>query len=308
MSIITYNYNQFIQYRNIEQDNDSILDKQLEMIKKTINNSSKSYYDKNKYKINKKDYCYDKEKDKSLTDNKWRINKTIIKKNIETEIDKNIYEINSLLNKLSPKNYDKIITKIFVYFNSYKDKDNIDDLLKPVIDNIFLKAVSQPIYCPIYVGFIKLIDNKFNINLLLSTKCLDYKKILDVKDTENTKDNLSEQEHYDKFCEENSKKIFKMGYSQFIGELYNNNLIDHKIIIDNILFFVNNFKIVINNGDMELIENIIICLFKLIKTTYTNLKLTNFSVNDNITNIYNNKSGLCKRLQFKIDDLKDFLT
>lgn len=164
MSIITYNYNQFIQYRNIEQDNDSILDKQLEMIKKTINNSSKSYYDKNKYKINKKDYCYDKEKDKSLTDNKWRINKTIIKKNIETEIDKNIYEINSLLNKLSPKNYDKIITKIFVYFNSYKDKDNIDDLLKPVIDNIFLKAVSQPIYCPIYVGFIKLIDNKFNIN------------------------------------------------------------------------------------------------------------------------------------------------
>ena len=187
------------------------------------------------------------------------------------------------------------------------ETDCINDLLKPIIDNIFLKAVSQPIYCPLYVRFIKLIDSKFNINILLKNKCLDYKKILEVQDTQMTKENLSEQELYDKFCEENTNKIFKTGYSQFIGELYNNNMIDDTVIVENIMFFVNNFKIVINNGDMDMIENIIICLFKLIITTHTNLKLTKFSVNDNITNIYNNKSGLCKRLQFKIDDIKDFL-
>ena len=305
MSITKYNYNQFIKLKHIEQENDPILDNNIELIKKIINNSTKSYYDKNKYKINKKDYNYEKDKEKSLTENKWRINKTIIKKNINTKIDKHVYEINSLLNKLSPKNYNNIIKQIFVYFN--EDIDLINDLLKPIIDNIFLKAVSQPIYCPLYVRFIKLINSKFNINLLLRTKCLDYKKILEVQDSQNSKENLSEQELYDKFCEENSNKIFKTGYSQFIGELYNNNLIDATIIVDNIMFFVNNFKIVIKNGDMEMIENIIICLFKLIITTHTNLKLTKFSVNDNITNIYNNKSGLCKRLQFKIDDLKDFL-
>lgn len=305
MPITKYNYNQFINLKNIEQEIDPILDNNIELIKKIINNSAKSYYDKNKYKINRKDYSYDKDKDKSLTDNKWRINKTIIKKNINTKIDKQVYEINSLLNKLSPKNYDNIIKQIFVYFNV--ETDCINDLLKPIIDNIFLKAVSQPIYCPLYVRFIKLIDSKFNINMLLKNKCLDYKKILEVQDKQKTKENLSEQELYDKFCEENTNKIFKTGYSQFIGELYNNNLIDDTVIVDNIMFFVNNFKIVINNGDMDMIENIIICLFKLITTTYTNLKLTSFSVNDNITNIYNNKSGLCKRLQFKIDDIKDFL-
>ena len=305
MPITKYNYNQFINLKNIEQEIDPILDNNIESIKKIINNSAKSYYDKNKYKINRKDYSYDKAKEKSLIDNQWRINKTIIKKNINTKIDKQVYEINSLLNKLSPKNYDNIIKQIFVYFNV--ETDCINDLLKPIIDNIFLKAVSQPIYCPLYVRFIKLIDSKFNINMLLKNKCLDYKKILEVQDTQMTKENLSEQELYDKFCEENTNKIFKTGYSQFIGELYNNNMIDDTVIVENIMFFVNNFKIVINNGDMDMIENIIICLFKLIITTHTNLKLTKFSVNDNITNIYNNKSGLCKRLQFKIDDIKDFL-
>jgi hypothetical protein len=305
MPITKYNYNQFINLKNIEQEIDPILDNNIESIKKIINNSAKSYYDKNKYKINRKDYSYDKAKEKSLIDNQWRINKTIIKKNINTKIDKQVYEINSLLNKLSPKNYDNIIKQIFVYFNGVTDC--INDLLKPIIDNIFLKAVSQPIYCPLYVRFIKLIDSKFNINILLKNKCLDYKKILEVQDTQMTKENLSEQELYDKFCEENTNKIFKTGYSQFIGELYNNNMIDDTVIVENIMFFVNNFKIVINNGDMDMIENIIICLFKLIITTHTNLKLTKFSVNDNITNIYNNKSGLCKRLQFKIDDIKDFL-
>ena len=47
MSITKYNYNQFIKLKHIEQENDSILDNNIELIKKIINNSAKSYYDKN---------------------------------------------------------------------------------------------------------------------------------------------------------------------------------------------------------------------------------------------------------------------
>ena len=210
---------------------------------------------------------------------------------------------NSLLNKISPKNYNNIIKQIVVHFN--ENKDLINDLLKPIIDNIFLKAVSQPIYCPLYVRFIKLIDSKFTITLLLKNKCLDYKKILEVQDKQNSKENLSEQELYDKFCEENSNKIFKTGYSQFIGELYNNHLIKEDVITDNIRGFINNFKIIIvkEEKDINIIESIIICLSKLLITTYNNIKIRNFSIKD----MYFHRECLSKRLQFKIEDINEFV-
>ena len=54
----------------------------------------------------------------------WRITKTkIIPKNI-SEIDKKQNEINSLLNKLSPKNYEKIAAKILAYYKD-SEKENI---------------------------------------------------------------------------------------------------------------------------------------------------------------------------------------
>ena len=50
----------------------------------------------------------------------------------------------------------------------------------------------------------------------------------DIKDDKNNK-KISE---YDEFCNQNKIKQFKLGYSQFIGELFNKNLEDYKAFFE----------------------------------------------------------------------------
>ena len=110
---------------------------------------------------------------------------------------------------------------------------------------------------------------------------------------------------YDQFCQDNLDKVFKAGYSQFIGELFNNNMIQKEIIEDNINFFTTSLEKNIENS--EFFENIIICVSNLITTTSENLKDYNFKeLYDNINSIYKsyNKS---KRLKFKLLDLCEYI-
>ena len=289
MGVIKFSYNQFNLLKSTTENKE--LDKNIDYIRKIISGS------RNRNKFNKHNRNNKKiELNSNL--NKWRLKKTVIKKNIDTEKDKYIYEINSLLNKMSSKNYDKIILKIMNYFK--KDNENLhEELIKAMIDNIFLKAVTQPVYCALYVRFIKHINEHIKIHKYLDSKCSEYKDILG---KQSSNDSLSD---YDKFCEENKAKVFKVGYSQFIGELFNNALIKENVISENITSFIENFKIIIkkNSENNEIIESIIICLSKLITTTYSNLKNKNFSIED----FYSNRGILCKRLQFKIEDIKEFI-
>ena len=62
----------------------------------------------------------------------------------------------------------------------------------------------------------------------------------------------------------------------------------------------------INHDELnsDLIESIIICLNKLITTTYANLHQ---DINIDFNYIWTNCSKLSKRLQFKVDDIKEFI-
>ena len=64
--------------------------------------------------------------------------------------------------ELISKNYSKIVLQIMTYFEKpdLKEDENLKEILKLTIDNIFQKAVMQPIYCPYYVKFIKTLDDK----------------------------------------------------------------------------------------------------------------------------------------------------
>ena len=293
MAVIKHNYNQFILLKNDEENNkeNRELDENIEYIKKIINGGKNRNRYNNKHRSNKKIEI-------NSNIGKWRLKKTVIKKKIDTEKDKFIYEINSLLNKMSPKNYDKILKQIIIYFD--KDLEIQEDLIKSIIDNVFIKAVTQPVYCALYVKFIKYLNDKYDIHPLLDRKCSEYKNILEAEVF--TEDNMND---YDRFCEENKTKIFKVGYSQFIGELYNNHLIKEDVITDNIRGFINNFKIIIvkEEKDINTIESIIICLSKLLITTYNNIKNRNFSIKD----MYSHRECLSKRLQFKIEDINEFV-
>ena len=119
----------------------------------------------------------------------------------------------------------------------------------------------------------------------------------DIKDDKNNK-KISE---YDEFCNQNKIKQFKLGYSQFIGELFNKNLIINGIIDNFVEELINNiFVIYEDDPNDQNLENNIIALCKLINTSYT--KYPKIIKDKQIyKKIYSLK--LNKKLKFKILDI-----
>tara|TARA_Y100000591_G_C21844831_1_gene708052 strand:- start:1646 stop:2533 length:888 start_codon:yes stop_codon:yes gene_type:complete len=280
---------------------DSSLKEILDNLSKIVNNNyGLTYYEKNYKNKHRNGNRGNHKPNINFNNNQWRLKKTIIKKKIDSELDKYKYEINSLLNKLSKNNFDSISKKIIGYYK--KDdltKDDLNNLLNSFIDSIFLKATMQPIYCPFYVKFLNILDTDYKILSLINQKCENYKEIFE------NSNRTKEMSEYDQFCQDNLDKVFKAGYSQFIGELFNNNMIQKEIIEDNIDFFTTSLEKNIENS--EFFENIIICVSNLITTTSENLTDYNFKeLYDNINSIYKsyNKS---KRLKFKLLDLCEYI-
>ena len=306
MSKNTYSYEVFLE---VKQKNNFIIEEKLKESLETItkiidNNYGISYHEKNnkhKHKNKQKEFKFNNDNDL------WRSKKkTIIKKEINCDIDKYKYEINSLLNKLSPKNFDNISNKILEYYEKSLEEDELNNLLISFIDSIFSKAVMQPIYCPYYVKFLNILEDKFQILNLIHSKCNNYREIFTI--SKDGKENMTEQEAYDKFCEDNLAKVFKAGYSQFIGELYNNKMIEIDIIKSNIDFFMTSLNDSLNS--LDIFENILICISQLIKTTSNQLQLINYKykdLHDNINSIYKNFNG-GNRLKFKLLDLCEYIS
>ena len=225
----------------------------------------------------------------------WRIIRKNIKAPPKTKEEEIINEINSYLNKISNKNFSVLSEKIIAVLLTNKN------LIEVTIDNIFQKAVYQPTYCKQYVILCNcFIENNMDIGEILNEKCKIYDKLLDCQTKTDciTTDNISD---YDKFCDSIKEKSFKTGFSQFIGELFNNNLINMEIVENNIKLQLNSLT---NLGDLddEFIENTIICLCQLIKTTRHKINMTNFMTD--ISKLID-MGILSKRLKFKLLDIKD---
>ena len=234
----------------------------------------------------------------------WRIQKPkskIIKENL-SEKEMFCNELNCLLNKISPTNFSKINIQILDLCDKNKTKDF--DMFEKTIDNIFLKAVMQSTYCPYYVKLINSIIKKDDdVNNIIKTKCDEYQTILEVED----KSELSstEKETYDEFCDKIKNKTYKAGYSQFIGELYNNNLIEGDILTDFFDIFIKKLNVCLEfDADKDEIENYIICIVNLIKTVYEKIDIKETLITLNGMNDHRNIS---KRLKYKIMDLYDLV-
>ena len=295
-------------FLHIKNNNNYLIDDDLKRVLDNItkiidNNYGITYHEKNNkhYKKNKSN----KSKKIEFDENKWRLKKTNIKKEINNEIDKYNYEINSLLNKLSPKNFESISKKIMVYYEKSLSPEDLTNLLVSFINSIFSKAVMQPIYCPYYVKFLNILEDKYKIIYLIDEKCNDYREIFNKSEEVDTK--MTQQEEYDQFCKDNLEKVFKAGYSQFLGELFNNKMINIDIIKSNIDFFIQSLNNSINTE--ELFENTLICISQLIKTTSDEFITIKYNYNDvhaNLLKLHNdyNKS---RRIKYKLLDLCEFV-
>ena len=317
MSKNIFKHDIFLQLKNendyfIKDELKNVLDK----IHKVIdNNYGITYHEKNNKhnKHNKKGKNNYVNKSKNNNDNydnydnnKWRlVKKTTIKKEINNELDKYNYEINSLLNKLSPKNFESISKKIMVYYEKLLSSEDLTNLLISFINSIFSKAVMQHIYCPYYVKYLNLLEEKYKIIYLIDEKCNDYREIFNKTNKGDVE--MTKQEEYDQFCKDNLEKVFKTGYSQFLGELYNNNMINIDIIKSNIDFFIKSLNNSINTD--ELFENTVICISQLIKTTSKQFKRSKYNYNvlyNDLLEIYNNYNK-SRRIKYKLLDLCEFV-
>jgi len=215
------------------------------------------------------------------------------------EIKKNV---NGNLNKLSNQNYDKIWGNIkSIYLENKDDFDFID-----YVESIFDKATMQPIYCPIYVKLcndmiiqLKELSLDEEFTNLIKDKCNNFKTM--IEEINKSKDDELNVNDYDDFCRKNKQKIYKKGFSQFIGELYKSEFLDLKFLEDYVKALVDNTYNTLEAEDIN-VENNIICLQQLINTCFNYRELQGKSFFENIKLIKDHKI-LPKKLKFKIMDI-----
>jgi len=245
----------------------------------------------------------------SLPTKNWRAEKPsfikVQKKSIKEIIEG---DINIELNKLSPKNYAEITNKILKNWITRYEGEKREEILSSTLDNLFTKAVTQPIYCPYYVLFLKIfIENKVNVEDVIKIKCDKFKNILIEKtESETNRVETVTDENYDDFCKNLKQKNFKLGYSQFVGELYNNKLISVMVLLESMdIMFININNKIEKSANLEhdlkseFIETNIICLCKIIETLNQKFVAENYL--EKLTNIMDQK-GLPKRLVFSLMD------
>ncbi len=223
-------------------------------------------------------------------------------------------QININLNKLSPNNSKKIFQKILEL--SIKKKDIFD--YNNFVDTLFDKAVMQPIYCPLYVKLLMVLLNesepeknvendieedievrKDSLSLLVRDKCdLFMNMITEFKDID---DAILNPDDYDDFCEKNKEKVYKKGFSQFIGELYKSRFVDSNFIKKYINALCDNIMNSLNENNTN-VENASICLCQLVQTTINRRLFRNNESFKRIREIKDH-SNIPKKLKFKFMDL-----
>ena len=223
----------------------------------------------------------------------WRDNNrpSILKTNLSDD-EKIETELNSYLNKLTNKTFDTLSAKILKIY-----KEN--DITAFLINSIFDKSILQPFFCPYYVKILKLLE--MDMEEKLNEKIEQYLDIID-NNSVSTQTDIT----YDEFCENNKKKKIKCGYSQFIGELYLNKLLDYSIIMKNLHYFIENLNTILSNEDeMEQLEDNIICLGKLFETVKNAMKPEDKNKLIKYLNVFIRNDKMPKRFKFKLMDLKD---
>jgi hypothetical protein len=301
----------------IIDDNFLAILKIIEQHEKKIAQEIKKYNPKlNKTKGYQKYYGGDKNKGKKNFDF-LRIPKerpvTFLNKKTgkEDELKK---EINSNLNKLSPGNSQKIFTNVIQLY-----QDNLDCFdYHHFIDILFDKAVMQPIYCPLYVRLFMELRKKYLINLkskldenreeedlnddlssLIRDKCNLFMNM--ITDFKNQQDAVLNVNDYDDFCEKNKEKVYKKGFSQFIGELYKNRFVDSDYLSQYLNALSNNIIGNLNQNNTQ-VENASICLVQLMDTAINKRLFKNDKCWDRIKEIKDHPV-LPKKLKFKFMDL-----
>jgi hypothetical protein len=163
------------------------------------------------------------------------------------------------LNKFSPQNYDEIMSFLCQILDSGQT-----DFLKDFMDLVFQKATSEEIFCALYARLLSELSSKYKF--LISEMVVLYKEYMTIFEDLSIDNGDSGTASYDEFVARNSRKKYRLGYSQFLAELIKNRVIDRDLLIKTVYTIASQIPIVAqSNEHSELAEEYADCLLKIIR-------------------------------------------
>lgn len=163
------------------------------------------------------------------------------------------------LNKFSPANYQDIKE----FLEQILDSGQID-FLKNFMLLVFEKAASEKNFCALYARLLGELSSSYKIllqemGILYDKYCNIFKEIND----ESTKD-------YDEFIKLNYEKKYRLGYSQFIAELFPYEVVNEDVFIKVINTIVENINnLVKQQNKQNIIDEYADCLATILKAIPT---------------------------------------
>jgi len=189
-----------------------------------------------------------------------------------------IKNINSLLNKITFDNYDKICSEIQPLIKKHT--------LSYILENIIEKSLLHHIYIELYVQFINKIKVSFNINDILNKELnKKYKSLINEK---------IEGDTYEDLCKKNNNLDKLSGLTILISYLEKDNS-----IICNSEKIINELLNDIDYDNLEYVYKMLTCLLNIFKINKDIIKLYSGKLNE----IKNNKIN--SKIKFKIMDIFD---
>ena len=202
--------------------------------------------------------------------------KSVIGLPAKTPEEKVNREVNSWLNKLSETNFDTIFQNLIKILK----ENNTQEIMKQTLNNIFDKAICQPFYCPLYVKICKrLIKLNAEVIRLIDQKCTRYCTMIHTMSlngsngTQVVQSDVPSKQTYDDYCEQVKEKSKTKGFTQFIGELYMNAMVEKQIIDTISTLFVKNIHDGVSQSSLPSIkvEMDVMCLCTMLKTIQKNI-------------------------------------
>ena len=173
--------------------------------------------------------------------------------------DRIIGHIRAKLNKFSHNNYDSIKAFLEQIMTSGETK-----FLSEFMDLLFTKAASEEIYCELYSRLLAELSEKFpHLKIEISNIYTNFISIF--QEARDIPDQGAED--YKKFLEAQERKKYRKGYSHFVSELSNRNLITAEEIdtcLTSILKSLN--KLEDDKENTLLVEEYLVSLFKIVTT------------------------------------------
>jgi hypothetical protein len=179
------------------------------------------------------------------------------------------------LNKFSPSNYGDIKEFITHIIDSGET-----EMIKCFMKIVFEKAASEEIFCPLYARLLGELSAIYPV--LLGEMALLYDHYMtifeEIPATVQGADGSTARQEYDALCKRNVEKKYRRGYSQFLAELIQHDVIDTTALLKIIHTIVRHVELHQEvKENIALIEEYADCLMKVVKAT-TKASATNEAV------------------------------